>query len=96
MVRTHPRLELTRVKASLITDNIGLSAHAASTIGSLTCRYFSGWKRCNRSIRRKKTEEETLRRKHRRRWVIRVERRWKEKKIQGIEKRKEMNSRKGK
>ena len=54
---------------------MGLSVHAASTIGSLTHRHFYGWKRCNRSIRGKMTEEENLRRNHERRQAIRIERR---------------------
>ena len=53
MVRTHSKLVLLRLWASQVTGNMGLSAHAASTIGSLTCR----------SIRGKMTEDENLRKK---------------------------------
>ena len=68
---------------------MGLSTCAASAIGSLTQRHFYGWKGCNRVIREKTTEEENLRKKYRRRQANN----WKRdrKKIQGIEKRKEMN-----
>ena len=40
-----------------ITGNIRSSEHAASTIGSLTCRYSYEWKRCNRTLRGKMIEE---------------------------------------
>ena len=73
-VITHPKLVLKRLWAFIATDNMGLSACVASTIGSLTHRHFYGWKRCNRSIRGKRTEEENLRKRHRRRQTIRNER----------------------
>ena len=50
--------------ASLVTGNMGFSAHAASTIGSLTCRRFYDENiNCNRSIRRKVKDKEISRRK---------------------------------
>ena len=35
-----PNLVLKLLWASLVTDNISLSVHTASAIGSLTCRCF--------------------------------------------------------
>ena len=87
-VRTHPKLVLKRLLASLVTGNMGLSVCATSTVGSLTCRHFYWWKRHTRSIRGKMTEVENLREKHRRH-AVRIERK-------GIERRKEMKRRKGK
>ena len=70
MVRTHPKLVLKMLWASLVTDSMDLSTCTASIIGSLTCRWFYGWKRHNRSIKGKMAEEENLRTKHRRRQAI--------------------------
>ena len=39
-----PNLVLKKVWASLVTGNMVLSVHAASTIGFLTCRWFYGSK----------------------------------------------------
>ena len=72
-VRSHPELVLKKLWASLATGNIGSSVYAASTIGSLTCKYLYGWERCNRSIRGKVTEEEKGRKMHRREKAIRIE-----------------------
>ena len=65
MVRTHPKLVPKMWWAPLVTDSMGLSGCAASTVGSLTHIHFYWWRRYNRSIRQM-TEEENLRKKHRR------------------------------
>ena len=43
-IGTCPKLALKMLMASLVTGNMGLFACAASTIGSLTCRWFYWYK----------------------------------------------------